>query len=115
MGQIYVDVNAANAANGITTLGPSNQGQLDGTWLNWVAPGGFTGHGWHFAYIPLLADWWKENCPEGYSSDEAGLGQWLSEDDTRNLDEALGNWDPINKAIVVGELASAGLIDGCLS
>lgn len=48
MGQIYVDVTAAQAELGISTLDTSGGGmQTGGAWLTWT-DSGFTGNGWYW-------------------------------------------------------------------
>lgn len=102
MGQIYVEVNAEVANNGITTL--ANSGQISGSyWINWTPAGGFTGQGWVSAWsntdVCPLAGKWKTNNVPPYENDQTGFEKYIADHPDSNLNTWLSDWDNDDKYI----------------
>lgn len=129
MGQIYVDVAAANAEMGIMTMAASSGGQdTGGAWLYWT-DAGFTGQGWYWddANNYVKTGWQQAvNNDGGYvngcSGNEDGGPHTDSYEDfmyhvsqrhTENLNYILGGWE--TKAKIQFILANPGLeTAGCV-
>lgn len=113
MGQTYVPVDAAPAANGIMPLANSSGSiETGGAWLHWT-DSGFTGRGWFWEdpYNEVQAGWAaavvKDN---GYVNGCGGEADGtphkesyesflyhVSQRHTENLDYILGGWDTKTK------------------
>ncbi len=96
MGQIYVDVAAAQAEQGIALM--ASGGTPAGIWLNWTA-GGYTGTSWYWGETPVTS-WWDNNYSTyGYpeSNEETFKTFMSSEHAPENLNEVLGSWGNIPK------------------
>lgn len=102
MGQVYVEISASvvNEMMGISTLDGSGTGGSETVSVNiYWGDGGFTGLGWYFDETPL-EDWWStvysgdNDYVSGvtYSNDEDGFKNWISMENPKNLDAALGKW-----------------------
>ena len=109
MGQIYVDVAAAQAEMGIATLGTSGGGQEGGYWLYWNVDG-YTGRGW-FWDDPNNHDkeGWEAYIREGqltcgteHEATEQGLRDHISGGHADDLNDVLGGWDTGEKMVFVG-------------
>lgn len=96
MGQVYVDVAAAQAERGIALM--ASGGTQAGIWLSWNA-NGYTGISWFWDKTPVTS-WWNNNYSNhGYqvSSEETFKEFMLSENAPENLDDALGSWGDLEK------------------
>lgn len=113
MGQTYVPVDAAPAANGIMPLAQSGGGQeTGGAWIYWN-DSGFTGQGWFWTdpNNGVTAGWAAAVAKEGgyingCRGDENGSPHTdsfqsflyhVSQRHTENLDYILGGWDTKTK------------------
>lgn len=131
MGQIYVDVAAAQAEMGIMTLAvPSDGGQTSGGyWINWNADG-YLGHEWFWDYqYNYLKTGWENavTSGNGYVGDGCtGDGGGQPHDKTyqsflihvqnghsENLNAILGDWNNEDKLQFV--LNNAAGLSGCVT
>ncbi len=97
MGQIYVEIDASVANEGIMTMDASGGQESGGYWINWNASG-FIGIAWYWDDTPIPA-WWGNNhegngstVKGNYGNSEEGFKQWIAAENPSNLDDALGSW-----------------------
>lgn len=111
MGQIYVDVAAAQAEQGIALM--ASGGTPAGIWLNWDA-NGYTGISWFWGKTPVTS-WWDNNYSTyAYteSSEETFKAFMNSENAPENLNAALGSWGDLEKTdfIYANNLRDSGCV-----
>lgn len=92
MGQVYVEVMADVANNGIMALDSSGGGTSGSYWLRWTPEGGFTGTGWESAWsssnVPLSNEW-SSNPAEGYANTYDGFLSYVANIGDGNLNRWL--------------------------
>lgn len=112
MGQIYVDVAAAQAEQGIALM--ASGGTIAGLWLSWDV-NGYSGISWFWGKTPVT-EWWNKNYSAyAYNeSTEETFKQFMSSEKAPNdLNDALGGWGALEKTDFIYE---NGLNDtGCVS
>ena len=124
MGQIYVDVAAAQAEMGIMMLDSSTSGggQEGGYWLYWNEKG-YTGISWYWGeannYIqtgwPAYVNDGKLTCGVQHTPDESGLKEHISGGHADNLNDVLAPWPDGQKMQFVGYHYDEFFGVGCLA
>lgn len=129
MGQVYVDVAAAQAEMGIMTMAASSGGQdTGGAWLYWT-DNGFTSQGWYWNDSNnYVKTGWEEavekeggyvNGCSGRADNSKHEGTYedfvyhVSQRHSENLNYILGGWDTKTKMTFIlahGELETAGCV-----
>lgn len=100
-GEVYVEVDASVVNGGIMPMAivsgnpePVAGQETFGVWLRWrydseTGEGGFTGGGWFFSDI--------YNAINKKFSTEQEFKEYLVQFNPQNLDDILGEWDPVDK------------------
>ena len=117
MGQIYVDVTAAQAESGIMTMaGSSGSHDTGGAWLYWT-DAGFTGTSWYWddSNNEVKAGWEKAVAEEGgyvnscngeadgspHDGSYESFVYHVSQRHSENLNYILGDWDTRRKMVFI--------------
>ena len=130
MGQVYVDVSAAQAEMGIMTMAASGGSQdTGGAWLYWT-DNGFTGRSWYWEdpNNGVTAGWaaavekgngYVNGCKgnedgNGHANTYEDFTYHISQRHSENLNYILGGWDTKTKMMFIfahPELESAGCVE----
>lgn len=132
-GEVYVQIDASVANNGIALLNGSGgmgtgEGDTPGSWWlhwQWGTQDGFTGRGWFWNHdLNQLDDIWRENYmnPQNntsggtYTNDEKGFNDYLEQNNIQELNWIFDLWTEGKGAFAESILSEVGVWSsgGCL-